>query len=127
MTWTLTLESVSTPRNPEALRDPLPLLDRLVRAFGQRALARFLDIGSGTIANWLTGKRGMSLPMIKRVIDLHDVLSRALQVYAPEVVTDWLLGNDPYLDHRRPIDVLVLHGAGPLIDALDAHATFGYA
>ncbi|MEO9263107.1 MAG: hypothetical protein ABI282_03370 [Candidatus Baltobacteraceae bacterium] len=127
MAWTITLESVSTARNPAALRDALPLLERLVKAFGQRQLTRFLDVGSGTIANWTSGKRTMSRLMTKRIFDLHDVLSRALLVYEPEVVTDWLLGNDPYLDLRRPIDVLVLDGAGPVIAALDAHESFGYA
>jgi uncharacterized protein (DUF2384 family) len=45
---------------------------------------------------------------------------RALQVYKPRTAMDWLVGNDPFLDHARPIDVLVKHGAAPLIVALDA-------
>jgi uncharacterized protein (DUF2384 family) len=68
----------------------------------------------------------MSPGMTRRVIDLHDVLTRAFQLYAPEVALDWLLGSDPYLDDRRPIDVLALQGAGPLIQALEAHESFGY-
>ncbi len=127
MGWTLTIDNISIPKNPDALRDVRPLLQRLASAFGGRPLARFLGVGSGTVSNWLSGQRTMNPEMTARVIDLHDVLTRALQVYAPEVVIDWLLGNDPYLDHKRPIDVLALHGAGPLIQALDAHESFGYA
>ncbi|MBV9027108.1 MAG: hypothetical protein JO311_00700 [Candidatus Eremiobacteraeota bacterium] len=126
MAWTLTVDRVIAPRDAASLRDPLPLLERLQRAFGQRAVSRLLDVGAGTVANWMSGKRSMSAPMIKRVIDLHDVFSRALQIYEPQVVVDWLLGNDRYLDGRRPIDVLVLEGAGPLVEALDGHASLGY-
>jgi len=120
------MERVRAPRHPEALRDARPLLERLARAFGQRALARLLDVGTGTVANWMSGKRTMSAPMVKRVLDLHDVFSRALQIYEPDVVVDWLVGNDRYLDGRRPIDVLVYDGAAPLIAALEGHASLGY-
>ena len=120
------MERVRAPRNPEALRDPRPLLERLVRGFGQRALAQLLDVGTGTVANWMSGKRAMSAPMVKRVLDLHDVFSRALQIYEPDVVVDWLVGNDRYLDGRRPIDVLVYDGAALLIAALEGHASLGY-
>jgi uncharacterized protein (DUF2384 family) len=124
--WTLAIDRVIAPRHPGALRDPVPLLRRLADGFGQRALARLLDVGTGTVTNWLAGKRAMSAPMTKRVLDLHDVFSRALQIYEPQVAVDWLLGSDRYLGDRRPIDVLVLQGAGPLIEALDGHASFGY-
>ncbi len=40
---------------------------------------------------------------------------------------DWLVGNEPYLDNARPIDVLVSRGSGPLIDALEAIDSGGYA
>lgn len=68
----------------------------------------------------------MSAPMIKRVLDLHDVFSRALQVYDPQVAVDWLLGADRYLGGKRPVDVLATDGAAPLIEALDGHASLGY-
>ena len=127
MSWTITLDRVSVPRRPEALRDARPLLARLGEAFGQRALGRFLGVGSGTVSNWLSGKRAMNAEMTKRVLDLHDVMSRALQLYDARVAVDWLIGTDPYLGGARPIDVLVLRGAGPVIEALEAHASFGYA
>jgi hypothetical protein len=33
---------------------------------------------------------------------------------------DWLVGNEPFLNGARPIDVLVTRGAAPLIAALAA-------
>jgi uncharacterized protein (DUF2384 family) len=65
--------------------------------------------------------------MAKRVMDLHDVLTRALQVFQPRTAVEWLVGNEPFLDHARPIDVLVSRGSAPLIDALEGIDSAGYA
>jgi uncharacterized protein (DUF2384 family) len=40
---------------------------------------------------------------------------------------DWLVGNEPFLDYARPIDVLVARGSGPLIEALEGIDSGGYA
>jgi hypothetical protein len=60
-------------------------------------------------------------------MDLHDVLARALQVFAPRSGVDWRVGNEPFLDHARPIDVLVARGSAPLIEALKNIDSGGYA
>jgi uncharacterized protein (DUF2384 family) len=125
--WTLPVLEIEPPKNPALLSDVLPLLERLVGAFGTRPVAKLLDIGAGTITNWKRGRHTMSPEYAKRVIELHDVMVRALQVYQPQVAMDWLVGNDPFLDHARPIDVLVTRGAAPLIVALDAFEALGYA
>ena len=53
-----------------------------------------------------------------RVVDLHDVLNRALLVFPADIAVLWLFGSEPFLDGKRPIDVLTIRGAAPLIDAL---------
>jgi len=75
----------------------------------------------------MSGHRRLSTEMAKRVIDLHDVLNRALQIYNAATAVDWLVGHEPFLDHKRPIDVLVLRGAAPLIEALDGIEAGAYA
>jgi uncharacterized protein (DUF2384 family) len=60
-------------------------------------------------------------------MDLYDVLTYALQVFAPRTAVDWLFGNEPFLDHARPIDVLVVRGSAPLIEALKNIDSGGYA
>ncbi|MGA8098423.1 MAG: hypothetical protein WB810_07175 [Candidatus Cybelea sp.] len=65
--------------------------------------------------------------MARRVIDLHDILNRALQVFQPATAASWLVGNEPFLDNKRPIDVLVMRGAAPLIEALDNIDAGAYA
>ena len=39
----------------------------------------------------------------------------------------WLVGNEPFLRRRRPIDVLVIEGAAPLIAALNPLEDRAYA
>ncbi|HZO93195.1 MAG TPA: hypothetical protein VFB22_05455 [Candidatus Baltobacteraceae bacterium] len=55
------------------------------------------------------------------------MLVRALRTLHPDAVTDWLVGHEPFLNHARPIDVLVTRGASPLIDALAGIEATGYA
>jgi hypothetical protein len=62
------------------------------------------------ITRWRRGAK-ISPVMSRRVLDLHAVLARALQIFAPEVVTDWLVGHEPFLNDARPIDVLAVRGA----------------
>jgi putative toxin-antitoxin system antitoxin component (TIGR02293 family) len=126
-TWALPLLQIAPPKNPSALADVVPLLERLVAAFGTRPVARLLDVQPGTVTNWMTRRRNIGHDMAKRVMDLHDVLTRALQVFQPQTAVDWLVGNEPFLDHARPIDVLVSRGAAPLIDALEGIDAGGYA
>jgi uncharacterized protein (DUF2384 family) len=125
--WTLPVLEIDPPKNPGILSDVLPLLVRLDAAFGTRPIAKLLDVGAGTVTNWKSRRHAMSPEYAKRVIELHDVLVRALQVFQPQVAMDWLVGHEPYLDHARPIDVLVKHGAAPLIVALDGIESLGYA
>jgi uncharacterized protein (DUF2384 family) len=126
-TWTLAVLQIAPPKNPGALSDVVPLLERLVAAFGTRPVARLLDVQPGTITNWTTRRRNIGHDMAKRVMDLHDVLTRALQVFQPRTAVEWLVGNEPFLDYARPIDVLVSRGSAPLIDALEGIDSAGYA
>lgn len=115
-TWTLTVP----PRalRPAALSDVQPLLERLVESFGSNRLARLIGVGTGTVTNWRAGRRAISPEYVERILDLHDVMTRALQLMDPAVIPDWFEGSEPFLQYARPIDVLALQGAGPLIAAL---------
>jgi uncharacterized protein (DUF2384 family) len=124
--WVLTLPLLAKPRRPEALSDTRVLLEQLVASFGSNAVARLIDVKPATITNWKQRKRSMDPRYARRVADLHYVLSRAFQTFAPETAMRWLISSDPFLDEQRPIDVLVLQGPSRLIDALDAHESGAY-
>jgi uncharacterized protein (DUF2384 family) len=124
--WSPTIDPLAAPKNPKALADARPLLVRMVAAYGHNAIARLLDVDAAMLTRWKSGGK-ISHAMSQRIVDLHAVLARALQVFAPEVVTQWLVGREPFLNDARPIDVLAVRGAGPLIEALDGIASGGYA
>jgi uncharacterized protein (DUF2384 family) len=126
-TWALPFLAIRPPKNPSALADVTPLLERLDAAFGTRPIAKLLDVAPGTVSNWTARRHPISREYAKRVIELHDVLVRALQIYAPDVAMDWLVGSEPFLNGARPVDVLVRRGAAPLIEALAAIEAAAYA
>jgi len=124
--WSPLLVNLEPPVNPDALSDVRPLLDRLIKALGAAAAARLLDVDRSMVTRWRR-KAPISREMARRIVDLHDVLSRALQVMQPRVLMDWLTGNNAHLGGARPIDVLALRGAAPVIAALQAFEDLAYA
>ncbi|TAM74760.1 hypothetical protein EPN44_10145 [bacterium] len=119
MPWSPLVEHIKQPKKPQALSDVRQLLARLVDAFGVNELGRLLDVSPAMITRWRRATP-ISPEMARRIIDLHDVLNRALQIFRPRQAMLWLVGSEPLLDGARPIDVLVMHGAAPVINALTA-------
>jgi uncharacterized protein (DUF2384 family) len=127
MSWAVPVLSIEPPKDAAALADVLPLLERLSAGFGVRPLAELLGVEGGTVANWLAERRGISTEYGNRIVELHDVMTRALRIFPPQVAMDWLVGHEPHLQGARPIDVLVRRGAAPLITALQGIDAGGYA
>jgi uncharacterized protein (DUF2384 family) len=101
------------------LTDVAPLLQRLVDALGTNGASRLLDADRAQVSRWGAGKESISSEMGRRIVDLHDILTRILRVYEPQAAAMWLLGSEPLLGGARPIDVLALEGAAPVIRAID--------
>lgn len=97
-TWS-PLILAEAPSTPEALRDVLGLLERLVAAYNARTIAHMLDVHPAMLTRWRAGTR-VSPVMAARIIDLHDVLNRALQIFAPATAAQWLVGSEPQLGAR---------------------------
>lgn len=104
------------------LVDVAPLLARVVKALGTNAAARLLGADRAQVSRWMSGKEGVSGEMGRRVVDLHDVLTRILRVYPTDAAAMWLVGSEPLLGGARPIDVLAMEGAAPVIRAIDGIA-----
>lgn len=111
----------------DALADVRPLLSRVVEALGTNAAARLLGADRAQVSRWGSGLEPVSAEMGRRVVDLHDVLTRILRLYNREAAAMWLTGSEPLLGGARPIDVLVLEGAAPVIRAIDGIAAGVYA
>lgn len=125
--WVVPVLKIDPPTNPNALADLVPLLARLVAAFGTKQIAELLAINEEMLDPWLARRQLIPYDIAKRVIALHDVMTRALQIHSARTAVDWLVGNDPFLNHARPIDVLVLRGSASLIEALEAFDSGGFA
>jgi uncharacterized protein (DUF2384 family) len=125
--WTPTIERLEPAANPNAISDVLPLLRRLVDAYQQSVIAEMLGVDDSTVSRWLKQERSIGQSAMRgRILELHDVVSRAHQVFNPTLAARWLTGHEPFLGNARPIDVLALRGAAPVIDALDAISAGGF-
>lgn len=107
------------PADADAIGNVVGLLERLVAGYGTRPVARLLDVNASMITRWRAGKP-ISATMARRIIDLHDLLNRALQIFSPSAAAQWLVGSEPFLGGARPIDALAIHGIVPVIEALGA-------
>jgi uncharacterized protein (DUF2384 family) len=125
--WIPTAKVVVLRRSADALADVTPLLARVIEALGTNAAARLLGADRAQVSRWDSGNESIGSEMGRRIVDLHDVLTRILRVYGREAAAMWLVGSEPLLGGARPIDVLVLEGASPVIRAIDGIAAGAYA
>jgi uncharacterized protein (DUF2384 family) len=125
--WTPIADTITLRPSADALADVRPLLARIVNALGTNAAARLLGVDRSQVSRWGAGVELVSSEMGRRVVDLHDILTRILRVYNREIAAMWLVGSEPLLGGARPIDVLVTEGAAPVIRAIDGIAQGAYA
>jgi uncharacterized protein (DUF2384 family) len=125
--WTPAPGQIRLRPGADALVDVRPLLARIVNALGTNATARVLGADRAQVSRWSSRKEPVGAEMARRVIDLHDVLTRILRVYDREGAAMWLVGSEPLLGGARPIDVLVIEGASPVIRAIDGIVQGAYA
>src|ERR1039457_2863201 len=125
--WIPTARAVVLRPSASALAVVNPLLARVIEAMGTNAAARLLGADRAQVSRWNAGTESIGSEMGRRIVDLHDVLTRILRVYGREAAALWLVGSEPLLGGARPIDVLVLEGAAPVIRAIDGIAEGAYA
>ena len=101
-------------------------LDGLVRAVGNNRVAELLQVSRSQPSRWRSGKEGIGPESTRKVLDLDHVLSRLAQLYPADVADTWLRSFNAHLG-ARPIDVLMLRGAGPVVEAIDAEAEGAFA
>jgi uncharacterized protein (DUF2384 family) len=125
--WIPTAKAVVLRQSADALADVTPLLARVIEALGTNAAGRLLGADRAQVSRWSAGIESIGSEMGRRIVDLHDVLTRILRVYGREAAAVWLVGSEPLLGGARPIDILVLEGAAPVIRAIDGIAEGAYA
>jgi uncharacterized protein (DUF2384 family) len=125
--WVPEVSNVTLRENADSLADVSPQLTRIVESLGTNAAARLLGADRAQVSRWGAGTEAIGQEMGRRIVDLHDVLTRIVRVVGREAASMWLVGSEPLLGGARPIDVLVTEGAAPVIRAIDGIAQGAYA
>jgi len=125
--WTPVARTIVLKPTATALADVSPLLARVVEA-----LVPMPPPGCwGQIApKFRAGGRGRKRSAVKwGAASWTCTMSsqRILRVYDREAAALWLVGSEPLLGGARPIDVLVMEGAGSVVRAIDGIAQGAYA
>lgn len=94
---------------------------------GVTKLARTLGVSASQPSRWRSGAERPGLETAQRLLDLDHVIARALLLWQPDVAVTWLESPNAFLDHARPIDVVLSRGAGEVLDAIDAALSGAYA
>ena len=99
----------------------------LSRDFGsQRRLAELLGVSPAQITRWRQGQ-GIDELNAERVDLLELVMANLLRVYPTAAAERWLVGLNPALGDRRPLDLIRRGQARELLDAISAERAGSYA
>jgi hypothetical protein len=99
----------------------------LSRDFGsQRRLAELLDVSPAQVTRWRRGQ-GIDELNAERVDLLELVMSNLLRLYPTTVAERWLIGLNPSLGDRRPLDLIRRGQAHELLDAIATERAGSFA
>jgi uncharacterized protein (DUF2384 family) len=109
---------------PVDTADKVVALSRDFRS--QRRLAELLGVSPAQVTRWRNGS-GIDDANAQRVDLLELAMSSLLRVYSPEAAQEWLLGVNPHLGDRRPVDLIRSARTRELLDAIEVEAAGGFA
>ncbi len=90
----------------------------LSRDFGsQRRLAELLGVNAAQVTRWRRGQ-GIDDLNAARVDLLELVMANLLRLYSTEAAERWLVGMNPSLGDRRPLDLIRRGQAREVLDAI---------
>ena len=92
----------------------------------QAAVADLLGVSRSQITRWLQGA-GMDALNAERIDLLELVWSNLLRLYEPEAARAWLMGVNPNLGDRRPIDLIRAGRIEELMRAIRAERADAFA
>lgn len=92
----------------------------------QRRLAELLEVSPAQVSRWKHGK-GIDDLNAERVDLLELVMSNLMRLYPAAAAERWLVGANPGLGGRRPLDLIRRGQARELLDAIANERAGGYA
>ena len=109
---------------PIATAQKVEALSRDFRS--QRRLAELLDVSPAQVTRWRRGQ-GIDEVNAQRVDLLELVMAQLLRLYSSEAAERWLVGLNPHLGDRRPIDLIRRGRSRELIEAIAAERAGSFA
>lgn len=92
----------------------------------QRRVAELLGVSPAQVTRWRQGG-GIDPANAERVDLLELAMASLLRLYPAEAAERWLLGLNPHLGERRPLDLVRAGHAQELLGALAAERAGGFA
>src|SRR5580693_5493578 len=92
--WTPIGHTLVLKESAAELADVAPLLARVVDALGTNAAARLMGADRAQVSRWSSGTEAIGHEMGRRIVDLHDILTRIMRVYPREAAAMWLTGSE---------------------------------
>jgi uncharacterized protein (DUF2384 family) len=92
----------------------------------QARLAELLGVNPSQVTRWRRGQ-GVDEVNAQRVDLLELVMSSLLRLYPEDTAQQWLLGFNPHLGGRRPIDLVRAGRARELLDAISEERAGSFA
>jgi uncharacterized protein (DUF2384 family) len=109
---------------PVATAQKVEALSRDFRS--QRRLAELLDVSPAQVTRWRRGQ-GIDEVNAQRVDLLELVMAQLLRLYSAEAAERWLVGLNPHLGDRRPIDLVRRGRSRELIEAIASERAGSFA
>jgi len=101
--------------------------DQIVSVLGNKRAARMLSVSESQPSRWRNAQEVPSPQVAPALVDLDHIIARLQLLWDTDVIGDWLEGSNAFLDGARPIDVLLVHGSIPVLEAIEAEASGAYA
>jgi hypothetical protein len=105
---------------------PRAITQRLVNALGNNAVAALLGVDKDRPRQWVSGQDVPDEVNRAQLTDLDALVGHLHSAFTPAQARLWLEGQDPHLG-ARPIDVYLIEGAAPVIEAILAFRQGAFA
>ncbi|MGH9056213.1 MAG: antitoxin Xre/MbcA/ParS toxin-binding domain-containing protein [Acidimicrobiales bacterium] len=109
---------------------PVSIAEKVValsQDFGsQRRLAELLEVSPAQVTRWRRGQ-GIDEMNAARVNLLELVMANLTRLYLPEAAERWLLGANPALGGRRPLDLIRRGQVREVLDAIASERAGSFA
>jgi hypothetical protein len=71
------------------------------------------------VQHWAAGTSRPTGETRDRLVDIHYMVRKLLDVYRPEGIEIWIHARNPELQGERPIDMLIKGDFQPVVDAVE--------